>query len=64
MPLVFHLLVLGAGLEPARPQWPLDWKSLGRKFAESKTISFEKVPTNAVLWLRNLSHGIEEELFL
>ncbi|WP_282055425.1 hypothetical protein [Maribacter luteus] len=43
--------------------WDKEWKSISQKLAKSKEIVFEKVPANAVLWLRNLSSGIEEELF-
>lgn len=39
------------------------WKSLGRKVSEGFSIDFE-VPANAVLWLRNLTKGREEQIFI
>ena len=39
------------------------WKSLGRKVAEGFSLSYD-VPKNAVLWLRNLTKGNEEQIFI
>lgn len=40
-----------------------EWKSLGKKTAEGFDITYD-VPANAVLWLRNLSKGKEEQIFI
>ncbi len=39
------------------------WQSLGRKVSEGFSIEFE-APDNAVLWLRNLTKGKEEQVFI
>ena len=39
------------------------WKSLGKKTAEGFDITYD-VPANAVLWLRNLTKGREEQIFI
>lgn len=39
------------------------WKSLGSKTATERQIEFE-VPQNALLWLRNLTKGREEQIFI
>lgn len=39
------------------------WKSLGRKTATGFSVEFE-APRNAVLWLRNLTKGKEEQIFI
>ncbi len=39
------------------------WVSLGRKRADEPRLVYNKVPKNALLWLRNLSRGKEEEIF-
>jgi len=39
------------------------WQSLGSKVAENATITFSKVPSNALFWLRNFSGGREERIF-
>ncbi|UGU15385.1 discoidin domain-containing protein [Sinomicrobium kalidii] len=44
--------------------WNDKWKSLGEKMSKSYSIEYSDVPKNAVLWLRNLSEGVEEELFV
>jgi len=44
--------------------WENEWVSLGKKTAKNYYIRFEDVPENSLLWLRNLSEGIEEELFI
>jgi hypothetical protein len=43
--------------------WDAGWKSLGRKIAEESSLSFDSVPKEALLWLRNLSGGNEERVF-
>ncbi len=42
---------------------PEGWKSLGRKTAADFSVDFE-APKNAVLWLRNLTKGREEQIFI
>lgn len=44
--------------------WDDEWVSLGKKTAQDYFVEYNGVPKNAVLWLRNLSGGIEEELFI
>lgn len=39
------------------------WKSLGRKKANDFYIKYSKVPSNALLWLHNLTTGQEERIF-
>ena len=39
------------------------WVSLGRKTAMGTELVYENVPVNALLWLTNLSHGNEEQVF-
>lgn len=39
------------------------WKSLGKKIADDFKISFN-APFNSVLWLRNLTKGKEEQIFI
>lgn len=39
------------------------WISLGKKISDDFSIDFE-APDNAVLWLRNLTKGVEEQVFL
>lgn len=43
--------------------WDDQWKSLGKKKAETNTIIFDDVPQNALLWLRDLTKGREERPF-
>ncbi len=43
--------------------WDHDWKSLGKKTATSDSITFDNIPSNSVLWLRNHSEGKEERIF-
>lgn len=43
--------------------WDDKWISLGNKKAEDYELKYNNVPENTVLWLRNLTRGIEEELF-
>jgi hypothetical protein len=40
-----------------------DWISLGVKEATGDSITFDKIPENALLWLRNLDEGKEERIF-
>lgn len=42
--------------------WDKEWKSLGKKVAIKDYVEY-KVPDNALLWLRNLTKGKEEQLF-
>ncbi len=39
------------------------WKSLGKKMAEGFDVTYD-VPENAVFWLRNLTKGREEQIFI
>lgn len=39
------------------------WCSLGQKIATDYYIKYDNVPSNALLWLRNLTTGIEERPF-
>lgn len=39
------------------------WKSCGNKIAESDSLVFDNVPSNALYWLRNKSKGVEERIF-
>jgi len=43
--------------------WDYAWVSLGAKKANSNSISYEGIPENALLWLRNLDEGKEERIF-
>ena len=43
--------------------WNGEWKSLGRKKTEGDSLIYDKVPENALLWLRNLTKGREERPF-
>jgi hypothetical protein len=40
------------------------WKSLGKQLAKSRTLKYQHVPANALLWLHDLSEGQEEEVFI
>lgn len=40
-----------------------DWRSLGRKKADSHVIKYDSVPKGALLWLKCLSEGKEERIF-
>lgn len=42
---------------------PEGWQSLGRQTARSAVLTWEEVPEGALLWLRNLSGGTEEQVF-
>lgn len=39
------------------------WVSLGTQSAEDRFVKFERVPTGALYWLRNLTRGCEERIF-
>lgn len=41
-----------------------DWQSLGEKIATEYQITYDHVPRNGLLWLRNLSRGREERPFI
>lgn len=43
--------------------WDDGWKSTGMKQAKDYSISFDDVPTDALLWLRDLTRGHEERPF-
>ncbi len=40
-----------------------NWRSLGKQIPEERKLHYE-VPQNAVLWLRNLTKGKEEQIFI
>ena len=40
------------------------WKSLGRQTARTDSLIYENVPDDAVLWLRDLTKGREEQQFI
>ncbi len=40
-----------------------EFASLGKKVAVDTILIYDNVPENAILWLRNLSSGIEERIF-
>ena len=42
----------------------VDWKSLGQKVATESFLTFNNVPSNAVLLLQDLTKGKEERIFL
>lgn len=44
--------------------WDNKWISVGRKKAEYNFVSFDKVPSHTLYWLRNLDMGNEELPFL
>lgn len=39
------------------------WKSLGHRKADSPELIYNNAPRHAVFWLRNLTRGVEEQLF-
>ncbi|WP_462319178.1 hypothetical protein [Marinilabilia sp.] len=43
--------------------WNEEWKSLGRKTADSTTLQYDNAPSNALFWLKNHSAGREERIF-
>ena len=40
------------------------WQSLGRRIATADSLVYDRVPGNAVLWLRDLTKGKEEQQFI
>jgi hypothetical protein len=44
--------------------WDEGWRSLGKKIAPNDYIVYSKVPMNALLYLKNLTEGKEERIFL
>ncbi len=40
------------------------WKSLGRQTAEADSLVYDNIPTGALLWLRDLTRGREEQTFI
>lgn len=40
------------------------WKSLGRQIAEGSVLEYTNIPQGALLWLRDLTQGREEQLFV
>ena len=53
-----------SGLKYELFYWDGRWKSLGRKVAQDDFIEYDKVPKNALLWLRNLDGGVQERIFV
>ena len=43
--------------------WDKTWNSLGMKIAKDTLLSYNNVPKNSLLWLRNLTKGKEEHVF-
>ena len=43
--------------------WDNGWKIVGNKKANSGVLSFNNIPSNALLWVRDLSEGKEERIF-
>ncbi len=43
--------------------WNNKWVSLGRMRADTTFLVYKNVPSNAILWLRDLSAGVEERIF-
>lgn len=43
--------------------WDFEWISLGKKIAKDFSITYDGIPENAILWLRNLDEGKEERIF-
>lgn len=39
------------------------WQSLGTKQAKTNELFFDNVPAGALLWLRDLTRGREEQVF-
>ena len=40
------------------------WKSLGKQTAISDSLIYDNIPSNVILWLRNLTKGKEEQQFI
>lgn len=43
--------------------YDMGWHSLGKKMAEKDFITYDNVPDNALLWLKNHTKGEEERIF-
>jgi hypothetical protein len=43
--------------------WDKKWQTLGEKIAKDTLLSYNNVPKNSLLWLRNLTKGKEEHVF-
>ena len=43
--------------------WDGTWKTIGRQVSSGSSVSFDNVPSGALLWLRDLSKGKEERPF-
>jgi hypothetical protein len=43
--------------------YDMGWHSLGQKTADSLALVYDNVPSNAILWLRDLTKGQEERIF-
>ncbi|WP_420400763.1 transglutaminase-like domain-containing protein [Flagellimonas sp.] len=43
--------------------WDHDWKSLGSQISSDTILSFDQVPKNSLLWLKNQTKGKEEFVF-
>jgi hypothetical protein len=44
--------------------WEKDWRSLGMQIAADTLLIYHNVPENSILWLRNLTRGKEENIFV
>jgi hypothetical protein len=44
--------------------WDKNWRSLGMQTAADTLLTYHKVPENSIFWLRNLSRGREENVFV
>ena len=44
--------------------WEKDWRSLGMRIAADTLLIYHNVPENSILWLRNLTRGKEENIFV
>jgi len=44
--------------------WDKDWRSLGMQTATDTLLIYHDVPENSLLWLRNLTRGKEENVFV
>jgi len=43
--------------------WNDEWKSLGVKVAKADSLVYTNVPSNALLWLKNIDKGKQERIF-
>ena len=44
--------------------WDEGWVSAGSKQANDTLLVYENIPSGALYWLKNLTEGIEEQIFL